>query len=269
MSFADYIPHRVRLGDGSWARVHVVRAADGSRVRVLEVGGVYQSATYLDERWAEPVFEYYRAFDAVFEVAPEAQRVLMIGGGGYAWPKHVLEERPGVELSVVELEPAITEAAKRWFFLERAIVEHPGRLELIEGDGRAYLERCASEAASAAAGAAGESPRWDAIVIDAFAGKEPVRSLATLEAARLARSCLAPRGVLAANVVSTGAGSDVSFLRDMVATWREVFANVAVMATEDDPFALEDNYLLMASDKSLSLNNMIAYDSSFVGNVLF
>ena len=33
----------------------------GDEIRVLVQGGVYQSASYVGDRWAEPVFAYYRA----------------------------------------------------------------------------------------------------------------------------------------------------------------------------------------------------------------
>lgn len=252
---AKYLPHYVRLSSGS-AWVKTVRSEDGSLVRVLESGGVYQSATYLDERWAVPVFEYYKSFDAVFDVIPQAKHALMIGGGGYAWPKHVLAEYPDIELDVVELESAITKAAKRWFFLERAMQEYPGRLNLIEGDGRAFLDKGAP------------AKLYDAIVIDAFAGKEPVRALATLEAANSAKCCLVSNGVLVANVVSEDEGVNVAFLQSLVATWREIFAYVYVVACEEDSFALEDNYLVLASDGDFEVPGAIPYENDFLGEVL-
>ena len=55
------------------ARVKRVHDEGGDEIRVLVQGGVYQSASYVGERWAEPVFAYYRAFDDVFE-AEDAMR---------------------------------------------------------------------------------------------------------------------------------------------------------------------------------------------------
>lgn len=315
------LPRPVQLM-GGWGLVRRVRGGDGSPVRVLQVGGVYQSATYLEPaRRMELVFSYYRAFDHVFSVRPDTWRVLMVGGGGYAWPKHVLATRSaGVTLDVVELDPAVTRAARRWFFLDEARDRWPGRLRLIEGDGRAFLEACALRIAGGAgdrasdggdggfgdgvtarvaggpaggpasgvtagtvgapasgsmpgatAGAAGGPAcdlRYDAIVLDAFAGAEPVRSLATVEAARAARDCLVPDGVLAANVVSAGGGGDLSFLRDVVATLREAFAHVYVVLCDDDPFAAEDNYLVLATDGDWPVADAISYDEDFLGSVL-
>ena len=76
------------------ARVKRVHDGDGDEIRVLVQGGVYQSASYVGERWAEPVFAYYRAFDDVFESEDAMHdayghginRMLVLGGGGFAYP---------------------------------------------------------------------------------------------------------------------------------------------------------------------------------------
>lgn len=261
-----FLPRPVRLS-GGWGLIRTVRATDGSLVRVLQVGGVYQSATYLDARRMEPVFSYYRAFDHAFSVRPGTRRVLMVGGGGYAWPKHVLDAGPAdCTLDVVELDPAVTRAARRWFFLDEAMAGHSGRLRLVEGEGRSYLEGRALRMAGAEGG--GASLAYDAIVLDAFCGAEPVRALATLEAARAARACLVPDGVLMANVVSEQGGEDVGLLRDVVATWHEAFSHVHVVACEDEPFAEEDNYLVIATDGGWPVSDAIPYDDDFLGSVL-
>lgn len=278
MSIFKSKTHALRLGDGTRAHVRTVRAADGSEVRVLEVGGVYQSATYTDERWAEPVFNYYRSFDKVFELLPDARRLLMIGGGGFSWPKHVAATRADAVVDVVEIEPALVEAAERWFFLEEAMDEYPGAIRVIEGDGRAFLDERSRTSAAALDEALDDSatPRakiapvlskapYDAIVIDAFSGAEPVRSLATVEAMRSAKACLRPGGLVLANVVSGDAGTDISFLRDFVATARQVFAHAHVLLCEEDPFAIEDNYLLIATDMGAKPVGAIKYDHAFIG----
>lgn len=266
MGVSGLVPRIIRLRDG-WGLVRTVRAADGLPVRVLMVGGVYQSATYLDGRRMEPVFSYYRAFDHAFSVRPDTRRVLMVGGGGYAWPKHVLDAGPAdCTLDVVELDPAVTRAARKWFFLDEAMAEHPGRLRLIEGEGRTYLEGRALRMAGAGSG--GASLAYDAIVLDAFCGAEPVRALATLEAARAARACLVPDGLLMANVVSEREGEDVDFLRDVAATWREAFSHVYVVACEDELFAVEDNYLVLATDCDWPVSDAIPFDDDFLGSVL-
>ena len=299
MVLGDAVPVPIRLRDG-WGLVRGVRTSEGERVRVLQVGGVYQSATYLGPRRMEPVFSYYRAFDLAFTVRPKTRRALMIGGGGYAWPKHVLACRSGnVTVDVVEIDPAVTYAALRWFYLDEAMAQHPGRLRLVTDDGRAYLERYGEELAWGGAlpgtgvpsrgeepsgmglpprgkepSGAVRSPRgevraYDAIVLDAFAGAEPVRSLATVEAARAAKACLAPDGLVLANVVSADGGADVSFLCDVVVTFSEVFSHVHITLCEDEEFAVEDNYLIIATDGDWAVPNDIPFDGDFPGTALW
>ena len=106
------------------------------------------------------------------------------------------------------------------------------------------------------------------MVLDAFVGAEPVRSLATVEALRLVRRALAPDGVCLMNVVSCDGGADVGFLRAEVATALAVFPNVRVALAVDDVHAAEDNYLLVASAGPLDLPDAIPFDASFPTSVL-
>lgn len=251
-------PHLVRCAGGP-ALVYDTRDAAGERVRVLRTGGVYQSATYLGERRMEPVFAYYRAFDLLFSVRPDARRLLVVGGGGFAFPKLVAAEHPGVRTDVVELEASVVEAARRWFFLDEAVAHARaagGDLRVITADGRAFLERDAAPGT------------YDAVVLDAFVGAEPVRRLATVEALRLVRRALAPGGACLMNVVSREGGADVSFLRSVLATALVVFSHAAVVPCTDDTHAAEDNYLVVASDAPLDLPGAIGYDADFLGDVL-
>lgn len=250
-------PHVVRTMSGV-ALVYTTRDASGGRVRVLCTGGVYQSATHLGARRMEPVFEYYRAFGRLFDLRPDARQLLAIGGGGFAFPKLVAAEHPGVRTDVVEIDPAVVRIARRWFYLDDAVAlarAGSGDLQVICDDGRRFLES--------------EPGPYDAVVLDAFVGETPVRSLATVGALRLVRRALAPGGLLLMNVVSYADGTDVSFLRSVVATALVAFDHVKVVPATDDSHAAEDNYLLVASDTPIDLPDAIPFDEDFLGDVLF
>ena len=89
--------HFVKTSKGI-AHIHTVRDENNTPVRVLQLQGAYESATYLDENRYEPVFAYQQAFDHVFEGRLPSNEILMIGGGGYAWPKHVLSTKPEIQI---------------------------------------------------------------------------------------------------------------------------------------------------------------------------
>ncbi|MDO4849846.1 MAG: fused MFS/spermidine synthase [Coriobacteriia bacterium] len=225
--FGNFDLHIVRFGLRP-TLVYTVEGPDGGPVRVLSSGGVYQSATYLDERRMEPVFEYYRAFGRVLGgVAAEAPRVLVVGGGGFAVPKHVRELRPDARIDVVEIDGRVIDAARRWFFADDA------GAHVTCGDGFDFVR-----------GAALRGEKYDFIALDAFAGAEPVASLSGPEAASAYAALLAPGGALAANVVTVG--GDATFLRDFQSTLEAEFGRVGLVCCPDDAWAADDNYLLVA-----------------------
>lgn len=255
--------HACRTASGL-ALVRTVRDEAGAPVRVLQHGGVFQSATYLDERRFYPPFAYLRAFERAFEAETPSFRInraLMLGGGGYAWPKWTLSRHQELRLDVVELDPAITRIARRYFFLDELEARCSERLHTVCADGRAFLDGIASSVL--AAQERGDEPvdndalngasiaRYDLVVNDTFSGAEPVRALATVEAALAAKASLAPGGLYAANVVSREGGADVTFLRAVVATLEVVFAHVLVIPCADEDFGGEDNYLVLAADRDL------------------
>lgn len=295
----------VRRTDAGLARVYTVRDEDGERVRVLNVGGAYQSATYLGERWHEPVLEYYRAFDRMFEVevaqpaagaatapepaagaaaapapaagaaaAPEAtapdsaapepaapepadpasapfaiRDVLMIGGGGCAWPKHALMTRPGLHVDVVESDPAVADIARRFFFvdaLERELVAREGsseRFSLVIDDGLGYLAGC--------------EKRYDAICNDAFAGAAAAADLAGAAGVRAAHDCLNPGGLYLVNVVSGPEWREFRHVIRLINELDRCFAHVTVTFATDERFSDKDNYLIIASDADYAFSNEV------------
>lgn len=301
----------VRRGKFGPVLVFTVEGDDGRPVRVLNVGGMYQSATYLeDDRIYELVFEYTKLYDKMFEARPAGaegpagetaaprtvRNVLMLGGGGYSYPKHLIATHPEARIDVVEVDPVITDLAWKHFFLDRLFaefdLEQTGRLGLICEDGRAFLEARARELAAHAVSGAAEGgeragdeerklgssgatgtadvgtapagPRpYDAVLIDTFSGKDPVPSLVTVEAARAVKGCLAPGGLYMANIVSALEGRKGRLLRSMVRTLGEVFAHVYVIPCATDEYADCDNTMVVASDGAYEFPG--GFDATRVG----
>ena len=264
--------HFAKTADGI-AYIHTVHNESGTPVRVMQLHGAYESATYLDNRRYTPVFTYQRAFDHIFEANLPNQHFLMIGGGGYAWPKHLFASRgvtankPSASfatvptLDVVEIDPRMTALAKRWFFLDQLFEEHPDakqHLNLICDDGRSFLERASHKT----------NGGYGAIINDTFSGKTPAYTLATLEALQVIKRNLSPDGVYATNVISECEGENISFLRSVVTTACKVFTHVSIIPCEDTDFGLEDNYLVIASDTAYPFTDSLPFDSDFLSEVL-
>jgi len=140
---------------------------------------------------------------------PQMRRVALIGLGGGTVPRQYIQDYPGVQVDVAELDPAVVATARRLFSLPDA-----ARLRVSASDGRLFLLRSAD--------------RYDAILLDAYLIDTIPSHLATAEFFRLAASRLAPGGVVASNVIGALEGEDSRLFRAIYKTFRSVFRSVYV-----------------------------------------
>ena len=223
--------------------VRTVTDDAGNRVRIMEVGGVAQSATYLDDRRFELPFAYLQAFDHMFEANLYVKDVLMIGGGGFAYPKYLLSHVSDVKVDVVEIDPVVTSVAFDHFFLDEAVDQFGwdedggARLRIFNGDGRGYLEAA--------------ERTYDCIINDSFGGSVADLSLADESAARAVKKRLSPGGMYLINTVlsdefdSCEAQAELSCMLDVLSG---AFANVYVIPCVDEAFDERESCLVIATD---------------------
>ena len=178
--------------DTAYNHISVAESIDrrnGRRVRIMITDpDAAQSLMYLDNP-SELVSEYTKFYDLAFRFKPDIKRVLMLGGGGYCVPKHILSEYEGVSIDVVELDPGVTETARKYFSLE----DNPS-LTIYHEDARTFLNRAVYD---------GIEP-YDAIFMDTFNSATVIPfQLATIEAGNRLRNLLKPDGVLIVNVIAS------------------------------------------------------------------
>ena len=225
---------------------------DGTPVRLLNVNGTFQSGCYVPEDLRfELACEYHREMARVIErlvhergrTVEHPLRVLVMGGGGYSLPKYLAAYVPAARVDVVEIDPAITQIAREFFFLDECLektgAEKDGRLRLVNDDAWAFV-RAASEP-------------YDVIVNDAFSGNRPLGPLTTDEGARVVRSRLAENGVYLANVRCAREGRGARVLREVEAAFGREFAHVGYVPEWPDEPRKAGNNALVASDAASAL----------------
>jgi spermidine synthase len=246
---------------------------DKTPIRLLSVNGVFQSVCYTqkDLLW-EPVCTYHRAFADALQGA-NLHRALVIGGGGYSFPKYMMAHTTRMRLDVVEIDPAITRLAKKYFYLDELIAqfcredprcprldeknlhseapsqkvalpapgctrEQAGRLGLIEGDGWSFL-------------AAQPDGSYDCIINDAFSGKKPLGPMATDEGARLVHDKLSCGGYYLANIRSSLCGRNARGLTSCKEAFGACFKHLYLVCDKpDEPHKVGYNAFI-ATDKPL------------------
>jgi spermidine synthase len=159
---------------------------------------------------------------------PNPSRILMIGLGGGVLPRFLSEVYPDVEMDVVEVDPDVTELARRYFGFK----EGP-RLRVFGDDGRAFVKQ--------------QERKYDMVFLDAFKGGSVPYHLKTVEFYREIAQSLKEEGILVTNLYGKSNGlkprdrktletvfQRVSFFEDA-----ERVATVCVAILKDEGVALE------------------------------
>jgi len=206
-----------------------VRADTGAPIHALHLDRLIQSYADL----ADPTFleyGYLHIFDTL--IGSDDRRLLFIGGGGYTLPRKIEHERHGVAIDVVEIDPAVTRVAQRYFGVPRDT-----HIRTFTEDARWFATR----------------PRgpYDVIFIDAFNDLSVPYHLTTRETTLRLRSMLAPGGTLAANVIDDFRHGH--FLASYVRTVESVFGEANVTLAMEDRAATSRpraTFVVIASARS-------------------
>jgi hypothetical protein len=177
-------------------------------------------------------YGYLRVFNDVlsWKVRPHPlSRVMFIGGGGYTLPRLAEINWPGLEIDVVEIDPAVTRVAHRYFGIPRETA-----IRSINQDARWFAMR--------------STDRYDVIFIDAFNDLSVPYHLTTREFAALLRRRLAPNGAIVVNVIDNFERG--RFLASYTRTLQGVFGNdnVAIIIENDEDMGdVQSTYVVIAS----------------------
>ncbi len=197
--------------DTDYNRILVYKTTDERTGKLVQVMVTNprgrQSSMYLDDH-VELASSYTKFYKMATHFKPNLKTALMLGGGGYSFPKYALKNYPGIQMDVVEIDPKVTEIARRFFALE----DSP-RLAIHHEDARTFLNR--------------NDKKYDVILGDTFSSYYSIPfHLSTIETVRLLHDALEDDGVALINILSAIEGEKGRFLRAEHATFKAVFPQV-------------------------------------------
>ncbi|MEU6880000.1 fused MFS/spermidine synthase [Streptomyces sp. NPDC046712] len=221
------------IRDVDWGTARLMPDVDRERAWLLTVDGAPQSYVDLDDpTYLE--FEYARRLAHVIDSAADEGAplsVLHLGGGALTLPRYVAATRPGSRQDVVEADRGLLDLVA-----EHLPLPDGSGVTVHGADARAWLES-APEASA------------DVLIADVFGGSRVPAHLTSVAYAREARRVLRPGGVYVANLAD---GAPFAFLRSQLATFAEVFTELALIA---EPAVLRGrrfgNAVLVASDREI------------------
>ncbi|MGV9303377.1 spermidine synthase [Nonomuraea sp. NPDC003727] len=193
----------------TFGEVELLKDLDRPNGWILSKDGVPQSyvdledPTYLD-------FEYVRLMADVIDVLPEGPlNCVHVGGGACTVPRYVSATRPGSRHIVIEPDAALVELVRSQLDLRSV-----PKLKVRPQGGRE-----------------GTADIWDGstdlFVLDAFSGAAMPVELATAEYIADVARVLRATGTLLVNLAD---GKGLAFARRVVATVRDAFGHVALLA---------------------------------------
>jgi spermidine synthase len=169
----------------------------------LKGENVRQSALNLRDRGQLPlVHSQYQTLGAVH--AGKLRTMLMVGLGGGSVSDYFLRHVPDIQVTSVELDPGVVEAAKKYF----GVAESP-RHRIATGDGRVFLMR--------------NKVKYDLVMIDAFRGGYVPFHLLTIEFYQLLATRMEPDGVAILNLRANS-----QLFESSLATLRRIFKTIEV-----------------------------------------
>jgi spermidine synthase len=161
-------------------------------------------------------------------VHPEAAQALLIGlGGGYVARDLTAQ---GVRTDTIEIDPAVADAAKRFFHFE------PTGLFLV-GDARYEIKRL--------------THRYDLIIHDCFTGGAEPTHLLSQEMLSELRALLSERGILALNYVGFTQGEGTDAVASVHQTLKSLFPHLRTFVTDKTEFT---DFIFLASREPVAID---------------
>ncbi len=209
-------------------------------VRLLKVDGAIESVMYLDEKKADLLFsDYLNGFNWVFSLKPDIRTALLIGGGGFAYPKQYFHAHPDLKMDVVEISEDMVQLAEQYFGLDHLLKQENHPNIFIE-DGLEFLET--------------QTELYDVIFNDAYIGRLFNKGLQSRSGMEAVKQHLTPGGIYVINLVTAPKGLFALRGNMLIRRLQKHFRYTFFMQASDEISEYEtQNCLVFASDRELGM----------------
>ena len=238
-------PNAIYEEESQYSYIGIVQEPGNPRARTMLLDRLAHSQVNMDDP-LDLKYEYEWVYEAVIDKVYPARRPIrafVIGGGGYAFPRYLEVARPGSQVEVAEIDPAVTEAAHAFFGLPRDT-----SIAVFNMDARNRVTDLIRKKA-----AGDEAPAFDCIFGDSINDYSVPYHLTTLEFTRQIHDLLADDGLYLLNLIDVY--NSGAFLGAVTRTCRSCFPYVHVFNT-GRPAQVRDTFIVVASKRALGLQDI-------------
>ena len=205
---------------------HHIRVVDDAGKRILRFDNSMESTMSIANPYAG-YFEYIDYFFQAFVLNPNVENTLMLGLGGASAPKLMQLYFPQVATDIAEIDPAVFDVAKEYFYFKPSEKTH-----VFIQDARVFVRKTDN--------------MYDLIIMDAYTsnkyGSYVPFHLATREFFDIVDNHLTADGVFAFNIIGQVYGDRREVVASLYRTLSERFANLYVF-----PALTSQNVVIIAS----------------------
>ncbi len=193
-------------------------------------------------------YAYERSYADLMEKIPvEGQRkLLVLGGGGYTFPRYVEAKYPGSDVHVIEIDPGVTNVAMNYMEMLPNT-----KIRTTNMDARQYLETAPAD------------EKYNLILGDAFNDFSVPFHLTTKEFTQLVADHMTDDGLYLANVIDSG---DAPFLSAYTRTIGQVFPYVYIIPNVPSwRTNIRNTFVIVGSKRDLaSYSPQLGSDAQFL-----
>lgn len=228
----DTLPENVILEyDGLYSRIRVEEFNLGTPTKPLTLRALRRdtnnsSASYLEN--TDFVHAYTQFADLYDTLVDNPKTLLVLGGGAYTIPRHLVAHDAHLEIEVVEIEPTLFALAQSHFGLSDV-----SRITNHVSDARVFLDANEKE--------------FDVIFTDTMASDHNIPfHLTTLEYYESLRRALAPEGVVISNYIGTIDPDPESLTARIYHTLQHVFTHVDMYQVTERDYREPQNIMFIS-----------------------
>ena len=211
-------------------------------VRTLFTGSSYQSVTFTNHK----KYELYDRYTTLYQVCDthkdEINDCLVLGGGGFSYPKYYISKYSNRNMDVVEYDPFMVEIAYKYFFLEDLFNEHDPnkeRLKIHIEDAFEYIKKC--------------NKTYDSILIDLFNDNIPLYEMFNIDNLKYIKKLTNETGLVAINYIITEQDKEHKLFNEHIENLKNTYKYVKAIALPRFLTLNRGNIFLLASDCEINV----------------
>jgi len=189
--------------------------------------------------------EIYAAITHGLSAAKDKLSVMVIGGGGYVWPRYIEHAWPGSSIDVVEIDPGVTRAAIKAFGLEPNTP-----IRTFNMDARNYVDQLLRQQR------AGTGRLYDFVYGDAFNDYSVPFQLLTKEFNDKIAAILTDDGVYMLTLIDIYELAE--YIGVVVNTLQQTFADVHIVTEFGQPKWGRNTFVVVAAKRELDIAKIVS-----------